>query len=50
MKEKIPFSVMSAISELFSESDLPYKIDFIDMNLVEDSFRQHILATGEPWT
>jgi uncharacterized protein len=35
---------MAALSEAFSDSNLPYKIDFVDWQSVDDHWRQMISA------
>jgi predicted nucleotidyltransferase len=36
--------LMSQIAEALSESDLPYKVDIVDLALVDPAFRAHIEA------
>lgn len=36
----IPLWKLSAMEEAFEESDLPYKIDVVDFNLVSEKFKQ----------
>lgn len=38
----IGLSVMAELTEAFSESDLPYKVDIIDWSTTNDSFRKII--------
>lgn len=37
---KIGYETIDALEYDFDESDLPYKVDVIDLNQVRDSFRQ----------
>jgi len=37
------------LSELFSESELPYKIDLTDYNRVTPEFQKLIKKTGVAW-
>ena len=36
------------LAEAFSESDLPFKVDLVDLRLASDAFRRHIEAEGLP--
>jgi hypothetical protein len=36
--------VVGQIAEALSESDLPYKVDIVDLTLVEPTFRARIAA------
>ncbi len=38
------FDVMGEITEAFSESDLPYKVDIVDLSMVDPAFRERIAA------
>ena len=40
--------VISAIAEELSESDLPYRVDLVDLTLVEPAFRTRIMAAAKP--
>ena len=50
----LPFEVIGAMREAFSDSDLPFRVDIIDWAATQDSFRQVvetekiILQTGAP--
>jgi predicted nucleotidyltransferase len=37
-------NVMAAIGEALSESDLPYRVDLVDLALVNAAFRRRVLA------
>lgn len=41
-KEKIPLATLSILNELFSESDLLYKIDIVDWHRITSEFREKI--------
>jgi predicted nucleotidyltransferase len=40
--------VISQIAEALSESDLPYKVDIVDLSIVEPGFRDRIVADCIP--
>jgi len=40
--QKIPFSVFVKLSNDFEESDLPYKVDIIDLKAIDKNFRDKI--------
>ena len=42
LKESIPFNIQGHIDEDFEESDLPFKVDVIDWNLISPEFREII--------
>lgn len=48
-KEKIPDDCLIHIAEFFSESDLPYHIDVVDLKRADESFVKHILQTVFLW-
>lgn len=37
------------IAEAFSESDLPYKVDIVDLSIVDPDFRPRIMSAGIPF-
>ena len=41
-KESIPLSIQAQIEEEFTESDLPFEVDFSDYNLMQESFKDRI--------
>jgi type I restriction enzyme S subunit len=41
-KSKLDFSILASLQHDFSESDLPYKVDIIDLNNIEENFRDKI--------
>ena len=41
-KQILPLSIMSSLEYDFSESDLPYKVDIVDLNNVSENFRNKI--------
>ena len=45
--EKLKLNHLAQLEEIFAESDLPFKIDLIDLQRVSEEFQQHILETGE---
>jgi predicted nucleotidyltransferase len=40
--DSIPFAVQAHIEEDFEESDLPFRVDLSDFNLMSQEFQQHI--------
>ncbi len=38
------FDIIGQIAEALSESDLPYKVDIVDLAMVDPAFRQRIAA------
>jgi type I restriction enzyme S subunit len=40
----LPLSVRAALAEAFSQSDLPWKVDIVDLASTGESFRKHIAA------
>lgn len=41
---KIPLSQLSALEEAFAESDLPFKVDIVDLYRASPEFRQLVTA------
>jgi len=44
----IPWSTLGQLKEAFSESDLPMKVDVLDLNAISDTFKAVVLRDGEP--
>jgi len=40
--EPLSIATMAELSEAFSESDLPWKVDVVDWASISDSFKDHI--------
>jgi len=49
VREGISIRVLSRLSEIFSESDLPFRIDLVDGARVDSEFLTLIRSTGETW-
>lgn len=45
----ISFETLSKLSEYFSESDLPYKVDIVDFGRIEEDFKKIVLSSGREW-
>lgn len=43
---RLTLDEMARLSEAFSDSDLPYKVDFIDWRAIDDRWRQTIAIEG----
>lgn len=43
-KQPIPLPLLAEVSETFSESDLPWKVDLVDWATTSERFRQVIAA------
>lgn len=39
---EIPFEQMMRLKHLFAESDLPFFVDLVDLNAIDESFRRSI--------
>lgn len=42
--EPLPLALLAEVSEAFSESDLPWRVDLVDWATTSEAFRQRILA------
>ncbi len=42
----VPFKTLALIDQDLSDSDLPMKVDVVDMNSVSPSFKERILSSG----
>ncbi|MEO2089135.1 MAG: nucleotidyltransferase domain-containing protein [Gemmataceae bacterium] len=40
----IPLSTLSALEEAFAESDLPFRVDVVDLHRVSETFRRLVFA------
>lgn len=43
----IPLNTLSKLEEVFAESDLPFLIDIVDFQRINNEFQQHMLASSE---
>lgn len=43
----IPLTILSELEEQFSNSDLPFKVELVDMQRVTAEFKQHILENSQ---
>lgn len=48
--EKISLEVLFQIQEVFSQTNIPFKIDLLDLNAVGPEFKTHIVAHGKFWS
>lgn len=46
----LPAGLLSRIREEIDNSNVPYKVDLIDLSQTEEAFRQRVLKEGIPWT
>lgn len=44
----VPLSLMAELAEAFSESDLPWKVDIIDLHAITPAFARIVTETGIP--
>jgi predicted nucleotidyltransferase len=42
----LPLSTIASLEYDFSESDLPYKVDLVDLNNINEIWRDRIIAEG----
>lgn len=47
-KEKIPREVLFAMQDDFAESDLPFRVDLVDINRISAEFRKMIVKDAVP--
>lgn len=45
---RLTLDEIARLAEAFSDSDLPYKVDFLDWNALDDGFRRIIAAERVP--
>ncbi len=48
-KDKLPEGFITNLREIIEESTIPYQVDIIDLNQVDDNFRQKILKEAKLW-
>ena len=41
---------LALVREALEESDIPYRVEVIDLSAASEAFRRKILAEGIPWT
>lgn len=44
--DPVPLSILSALEEAFSESDLPFKVDVVDWAAADENFRRVVWEEG----
>lgn len=42
-KKPVPLNTFSSLNEVFSESNLPFRIDLVDWHRITPEFRDHIM-------
>lgn len=50
MKSPIPLQTISALQERFASSALPFKVDLVDLSLVDSDFRRKIEENCAVWS
>ncbi len=48
-KGTLPEGILSELREAFEESDIPYKVDVVDLRSVDGAFRRRIESEGVLW-
>jgi predicted nucleotidyltransferase len=46
----MPPHLLPTIRERLEESDIPFRVDVVDLSEVDETFRKRVLAEGTPWT
>ncbi len=46
---KVPANLISELRYTFEESNIPYKVDLIDLATTDEDFRQEVFRTGVLW-
>ncbi|HGY56954.1 MAG TPA: nucleotidyltransferase domain-containing protein [Caldithrix abyssi] len=49
LSEKIPARFISRIKEKLENSDIPYKVDIVDLNGISEELKQRIIREGKLW-
>lgn len=47
-EKPVPIDTLARLSEAFSESDLPWKVDVLDYSMTDESFQRIIQRDGIP--
>lgn len=48
-RQPLPTGLLGRIREALEESHVPYRVDVVDLSLVDTAFRRRILETGVVW-
>ena len=48
-RHALPTGVLGGIREALEESHVPYRVDVVDLSLVDPAFRERVLETGVIW-
>lgn len=40
--QRLPISIQAELADDFDDSDLPFKVDIVDLNGISDTFKMHI--------
>lgn len=46
---KLPTGFIAGLKELIEESSIPYQVDIVDLNQVDDNFRSKVLTEAKLW-
>ena len=47
--EPLPGWILSEVRERLDESQIPFKVDVIDLSTMDPAFRERVLKEGVPW-
>lgn len=47
-EKPVPIDTLAKLSEAFSESDLPWKVDVVDYSMTDESFQRIVQRDGIP--
>ena len=48
-QEKLPVGLLSQLREQLEGSNVPYRVDLVDLTETDEKFRQRVLLEGIPW-
>lgn len=48
-QEKLPVGLLSQLREQLEDSNVPYRVDLVDLTETDETFRQRVLLEGIPW-
>lgn len=48
-RNPLPATLLAELRDALEESSIPYAVDVVDLSRVDASFRDKVIAEGQPW-
>lgn len=48
-KDELPVGLLSLVREALEQSNIPFRVDLVDLSKADESFRQRVMREGIQW-